>query len=234
MDPVWCHLNCMPCVTAICNLLISLSMVICQDLQCFCLTGVIPFKASHASKVCRPYLLLLTSQRGDSGTNQISRTCMTDGRACNAEGILQDQLLWIWKVPKVCYYSQFENIWLRYGHYRPCSTGSPISQWLENWGPKTYVMLPEYLRTIIRIESEGVIVLIKTYQSALYMDVSWARWVGYASSVTRRGAPDVAKVNPNPIKMLRTKMDVQYWLFYELPRYAPSTDEHADRAWCRL
>ena len=51
-----------------------------------------------------------------------------------------------------------------------------------------------------------VVVIIYTNQSVLYTDVSWARWVGYASSVTRRGAADATKACPNPIKRLRIKV----------------------------
>lgn len=47
------------------------------------------------------YLPFEQSQRGDSGTNQMRQTWMTEGRACSAEGMRQDQLLGMLKVPKV-------------------------------------------------------------------------------------------------------------------------------------
>ena len=51
------------------------------------------------------------------------------------------------------YHSQFKDLCLPYGPYRPCSTGSSISQWGENRAENSYVMLPANLCTIIYNES---------------------------------------------------------------------------------
>ena len=89
-------------------------------------------------------------------------------------------------------------------------------------------MLPEYLRTIIHNEGERMIVIMDTYQSALYSEVSSARWVGYASSVTRRGAPDWAKVTPNPItrlcnkRMLSIDYFISFWGTHRAPMNMPT------------
>ena len=44
---------------------------------------------------------MLTSQRGDSGTNQMKHIWITEGRPWSAEGIRHAQLEGIRKVPKV-------------------------------------------------------------------------------------------------------------------------------------
>jgi hypothetical protein len=64
------------------------------------------------------------------------------------------------------------------------------------------------------------------YQSELYVEVSWARWDGYAISVTRRGAAEAANVAPKPIKNL-SRVPVRRWLcIYAQPVTSPSTNEH--------
>lgn len=82
--------------------LVALCMIISQRLECLFLPGWCCQTISTSLiviKTCRP---LLTSHRGDSGTNHIIKTWITDGNPWIAEAILQDQLFGMWNVPNVC------------------------------------------------------------------------------------------------------------------------------------
>ena len=84
------------------NARIPVSMMVSQRLESL----VFPkFGWSMGGNNCKCneelYRPLLTSQRGDSGTNQIKNIWITEGKPCMAEGIRHAQLLEIRKVPKV-------------------------------------------------------------------------------------------------------------------------------------
>ena len=86
---------------------IPVSVVVCQRLESLVFPKFEDFfyyKKVVACVIKKPYRPLLTSQRGDSGTNQIKNIWITEGKPWRAEGIRHAQLVGIRKVPKVYNY----------------------------------------------------------------------------------------------------------------------------------
>ena len=73
-----------------------------------------------------PYLPLLTSQRGDSGTNQMKKSWITEGKAWSAEGIRHAKLLGIRKVPKVYNYIGYWIMW--HGRITPLTVQAALGK----------------------------------------------------------------------------------------------------------
>lgn len=87
------------------DILVSVGVVISQCVESFLLSAIRRISTGpyvFSSDLLRSTNLPLEhNQRGDSGTNHTNATCNTEGRACNAEGILHDQLVGTWNVPNV-------------------------------------------------------------------------------------------------------------------------------------